>query len=102
MQYLLTKEEYDALNGAAFAERQKADRQIEEMCAMVAEAQGLLGCPLITQIRKKDTIGIARPSLFIPLCVEDEEKQRRYRQSHYCDACKAKNVCTFQWKEFSK
>jgi hypothetical protein len=80
MKYLLTQEEYDALQNKADNIIKDARDTIQDLCTRVANYEVL-------------TKGWARGEPWGCILTKTTE---------YCDECPVQDVCPYEWKEWSK
>ena len=80
MKYLLTQEEYDALQNKADNITKDARDTIQDLCTRVANSEVL-------------TKGWARGEPWGCILTKNTE---------YCDECLVQDVCPYEWKEWSK
>jgi hypothetical protein len=82
MQYLLTQQEFDELNDKARAVQVRHTEELQSVCTLVANH-----APAHRPWAPKDKSPW--------LCIIGH-------RGHYCDCCPAKNICPYQFKEWSK
>lgn len=85
MQYVLTKEEYDAIHTSYKNQLEEKNKIVQELCIDVCKYKPIEGW--------WNKEGKPSPR---PWCILDEERRG------YCDSCPIGDKCPYPYKEWSK